>query len=82
MVENAIRPSWVPLHLKGGIVVGLPLESRCESNITLFEESWHVVKLPLYVELVTVDENVIAVLLHRLYDRGLKSVDAVVQVTH
>ena len=60
----------------------LTLEGWSKCDLTLLEVLWHIADGPFNVQLVTVDEHIIAVLPHRLHDRRLESIDPIVQVSH
>ena len=60
----------------------LTLEGRSKGDFSFLEVLRHIADGPFNVELVTVDEHVIAVLPHGLHDRGLEPIDSIVQVSH
>ena len=60
----------------------LTLESRREGDLAFLEVLRHIANGPFNVQLVTVNEHIIAVLPHRLHDRGLEAIDSIVQVSH
>ena len=60
----------------------LTLEGWSKCDLTLLEVLWHIADGPFNVQLVTVDEHIIAVLPHRLHDRRLEAIDPIVQVSH
>ena len=79
--QDPVRPRWVPLQPESQIVVGLALESGRKGYLAFLEQSWDVPEGTLYIQLITLKEQVVPVLLYSLGNRLLEAIDAIVHVT-